>query len=73
MKDNKCKYGILNKENVVGLLYENDSFGKILVMKDNNVDLDFDIKIVDVHTGKTMESLDIKEWLTKTFIDNLKT
>ncbi len=59
----KSKYAVINggNQNIVGILYENEKLGKVLVTNDVKIDMNCDIEIMDVFTGEVVNSIDLRD------------
>jgi hypothetical protein len=57
----KFKYAIRNGDKVLGLLWEHDALGKVLVT-DGKIDSNFDLEIKD-QNGNTVDYIDLRKFL----------
>jgi len=56
------KYVIKNGDNHVGILWENESLGKVLTVEES-IDVNFDLEIYEVETGKLVDHVDLREFI----------
>ena len=60
----KAKYAIRNGQDVVGLLWENEKLGKVLVTyPDIKIDMNFDLEIWDIETHEVIDYIDLRDFL----------
>jgi hypothetical protein len=63
----KPKYVIRNRESIIGLLWENDKLGNVLVTyPDTQIDLNQDLEIWDVESCKQVNHVDLRDFLLET-------
>lgn len=62
----KAKYAIRNGDNILGILWENDSLGKILVTS-GNIDPNFGLEIYDCDVHKVIKYVDLRDFLLEVF------
>ncbi len=59
----KPKYIVINGNSIVGVLWENEKQGKVLVTNDVKIDINSDIEIRDVFTDEAVNNVDLRDFL----------
>jgi hypothetical protein len=67
---NKIKYGFVNGDNVIALVYDSEEYGRTLVVLEK-LDVNFNIQLIEVDTGKPVEDKSLVEFL-QSMIPNKK-
>lgn len=58
----EAKYIVINGDTILGVLWENESLGKVFVT-DGKIDLNFDLEIRDFTTGENVKNVDLREFI----------
>ena len=58
----KAKYVIANGDGIIGVLWENEKLGKVLVT-DGKIDANHDLEIYEPMGGKPVKHVDLRDFL----------
>lgn len=61
----QAKYAIINNKTLIAVLYEDEKLGKVLVLEGEKVDLKWDLEIWDIEGNKSINFIDLKDFLLK--------
>ena len=59
---NKVKYTLINADNIIGIVYESDTYGRTLVLQ-NKLDPNYDLKVWDIQKAERVTSVDLMEFI----------
>ena len=60
----KVKYGIVNGNETIGLFWENEKLGNVLVTYPNvKIDMNYDLEIRSAETGEMVNHVDLRDFL----------
>ena len=59
---NKVKYTLLNGHNIIGIVYESDTYGRTLVLQ-GELDPNYDLKVWNIQEAKLVTDVDLMEFI----------
>jgi hypothetical protein len=59
----KAKLCVINGENVLGILWDHKQLGKVLVTTGEKLNINHDLVIRNIETGKNEKSIDLRDFL----------
>jgi len=60
---NKIKYYMINNDNVIAVVYENDKYGRTMVVTYPKLDASSSLKLIDASTSQEINDINLLDFL----------